>query len=399
MSKRNQVKAKGASNTMLWIMLGSACLVYGFYYLFNGPIDYSICELCDGHRYLKVYDFYKFGQGFQVRHPYFLRPLVPYLASILPFSQAKIAFDAVNFLFFVLSVFTILRLWQYLNIRWVYQWVGLAWLILHWSGIIRYNLYDYYTVDVGLYFFHAIALLLFFKKKYAWFYWVTPLAMLQKESFLSLCIILTVIHIYFNWGKQPFKSSVHIILSTALAMLVQYLAVKTLPEQLDSKSALGAILWHGRWALQDPTRFIRWGSAIGSAFGILPLFVLIKFNWLKVKNLQYSTLLIFSLMYFAFGLLAGEDMVRIVFLGFPFIMTLVLQEMSQYNWRLIIVGLVLSFAAIHIFPIDLNQITAVDRAPLAFVYKWAAYYIGAVVVFLITCYWFSRSNSSIVEKQ
>lgn len=380
--------SKPISNSLIWVLIGLASLVYGFYYIFNSPIDYSSCELCDGHRYLKVYEFYKSGESFQVRHPYFLRPMVPYLASVLPIAQAKYAFDIINFLFFVLSLLTTLKLWQYLNLRLGYQLIGLSWFIFHWTGIIRYNLYDYYTVDVGLYFFHALALLIFFKKKYVWFYLIAPLAMLQKESFLSVCVLLTVIHIYFNWKNKPL-SGVHIILATGLALAIQYIAIKTLPEQLDSKSALGAILWHGRWALQDPTRFIRWGAAIGSAFGLLPILVLLKFRWIKLENIQYSTLLVFSLMYFAFGLLAGEDMVRIVFLGFPFIMTLILKEMDQFNKKVIWVGLVLSLAAIHILPIDLNQITAVDRAPLVFVYKWAVYYSLAAIVFVVSYFKFS----------
>ena len=47
------------------------------------------------------------------------------------------------------------------------------------------------------------------------------------------------------------------------------------------------------------------------------------------RVLRKNLLLIFSALYLLYGLLAGGDMTRIIFLGFPFIMTAILYELLE----------------------------------------------------------------------
>ncbi|MGL1884901.1 MAG: hypothetical protein OCD76_00190 [Reichenbachiella sp.] len=368
-------------------LLGFSVLVYLFYFQFNVRLDYSNCELCDGHQYQKLYDYFKLGESYQMRHPYFLRTLIPYLSSLVPNLDIGVSFDVINFLFFILSVIVITKLWQHLNIDFVYQCIGIFWLVIHWTGIVRYNLFDNLTVDVPVYLFQAWLLLLFLKRKHYWLYLLLPLAMIQKESILSVVVILAFSSLYFDRGAQRKQAIMHLGLSLAVAILFQKIVVYLLPEQLDSKSSIGALLWHGRWALQDPTRFIRWFAAFGSAYGVLPFLVLVLFRLQRLTDKTYSTILVLCLMYGAFGILAGEDMTRILFLGFPFIMTLILMEMKSINPWLLALGIALSFVSLRIYPFAIGSDWAVDYAPLAYVYQWALYFLVATIFFVGTLIW------------
>jgi len=52
-----------------------------------------------------------------------------------------------------------------------------------------------------------------------------------------------------------------------------------------------------------------------------------------------NLLLLFSLTYLAFGILAGGDMTRIIFLGFPFIATWILYELQEIKTKqLLLIG-------------------------------------------------------------
>ncbi len=354
--------------------------MYAFYFQFNETIDFENCKLCDAKQYNKLYDDFKTDKASQIAYPFYSRPLVPFLASIIPVKNVTIAFHVINFVFILLSVFTLKKLWDHLSIKSWIQWIGFGWLFTHWTGIIRYNLFDHLTVDVPLYFFQGLALLLFYQKKYKWFYLITPLALLQKESFLAVSVTLLFIHIWFE-RKKWYEEGKHLLYSLLLGIAFQKGILALLPDQLDQRNAMMAILYHGKLALNDPSRFIRWFAAFGSSFGVIPFIILFKIRSMNIKDSKELTLLIFSIMYCCFGLLAGEDMTRILFLGFPFIMTIsLLFFQDQLKW-LLILALVLSVPSLHLYPFPVDNKWGVDYASLDFVYKWASYYLIAMLLF------------------
>ncbi|MES2732071.1 MAG: hypothetical protein V4714_09990 [Bacteroidota bacterium] len=59
-------------------------------------------------------------------------------------------------------------------------------------------------------------------------------------------------------------------------------------------------------------------------------------------------LLLFSLTYFGLGLLAGGDFTRIVFLGFPFIMTLILLSAKESAKKEVLLALILSIPVMRL---------------------------------------------------
>lgn len=347
---------------------------------FSNKSDYASCKLCDGNQYIKVYDYFENGRISQVKFPFYNRPLVPFLASVIPGSNPFIGFTIINFIFLILGVWVIKELWDKLELETTEQYIGMFWLLFHWVGIIRLNQFDYITVDVPLYFFQALAVLIYLKGKYKWFYIIAPIALLQKESFLAIQLVLIGIHAIFSFNKKTLAT---LILSLTAGVVFQKLVLGFMPEQTDQRSSLMAILYHGNWALEDPTRFIRWFAAFGGAFGVLPLVVAFKFKLEQLKDESTSLLIVLSTMYMSFGLLAGEDMTRIIFLGFPFIMTLSLLAMKNTSIVLRVFALSLSIVYFRLTTFTINPRWAVDYTDLNHVYFWASYFATTLIVFAL----------------
>lgn len=363
-----------------WLLLLVTTGLYLLFFYFNEPVDFATCQLCDGRQYLKLYSYFENGTISQISFPFYTRLLVPLLASIIA-SNPTVGFQIVNGVFMVLGVFAIRRLWEYLEIKPSLQWVGLGWLLLHWTGIIRYNHFDYVTVDVPLYFVQAITLLLFFRKSYLWFYLITPLALLQKESFLAILLVFIAAHI-FEQRKNWFKEGKHLLFSLLLGVLIQKLMLAILPEQADQRNSILALLWHANLVYEDPTRLIRWFAAFGSAFGLIPFILLWKLKVDHWRDQRKLVLLALSLMYMAFGLLAGEDMTRILYLGFPFIVTLSLILFQSETKYFIITTVLLSLVSLRLISLPIENQWGVDYREMSYVYDWALYY-GIALLFMI----------------
>lgn len=363
-----------------WLLLLVTTGLYLLFFYFNEPVDFATCQLCDGKQYLKLYWYFENGTMSQISFPFYTRPLVPLLASFVA-SNPAVGFQIVNGVFMVLGVFTIKKLWEYLEIKHSLQLVGLGWLLLHWTGIIRYNLFDYITVDVPLYFVQALSLLLFFRKRYLWFYLITPLALLQKESFLAIILIYLIAHIIEQKGNW-LEDGKHLLVSIILGITVQKIALGILPEQADQRNSILAILWHANLVYEDPTRLIRWFAAFGSAFGVIPFILLWKLKIDHWRDQRKLVLLALSLMYMAFGLLAGEDMTRILYLGFPFIMTLSLILFQTESKYLIIVTVLLSLVSLRLVILPIENHWGVDYREMSYVYDWALYY-GVAIILLV----------------
>ncbi|MFY0626112.1 MAG: hypothetical protein JXR07_07455 [Reichenbachiella sp.] len=372
--------------TIFWrrpvLLLLITTALYAIFYQFHVPLNYESCELCDRHQYKKIYDYFDAGFISQIKFPFYTRPLIPLLASWVPALDIVYSFHLLNFLFTLFGAAMLLHLWNELKIPRTIIGIGFFWLFFHWTGIIRYNLMDYVTVDVALYLIHALALFLFIKKKYGLFYFLTPLAILVKDSFIPVMILFIVVNIYhnrINW----FKESKHLIFPLILGIVFQKLILWLMPEQMDQKSSLMALLYHIKLALDNPFRFVRWFAAIGSAFGVFPALIVYRFRWKNYLNLLPMTLGITSLMFIVFGLTAGEDMTRIIFLGFPFIMTLVLLILKNERLPIIIGALLLSIPFMHLYPLHVDVKWAVDYASQNFVFKWAGIYIITLILFFI----------------
>lgn len=365
-----------------WLLLFGTIGFYILFFTFNVPVDFKTCKLCDGKQYLKLYWFFESGTTSQITYPFYTRPLIPLLASLVPGKNPFFAFHFINALFILFGVISIHRLWKYLKIPDHLQWVGFVWLLLHWTGIIRYNLFDFITTDVPVYFIQALALTLFFRKKFGWFYLITPLAILQKESFIGVMVMLIIIH-FWEHKALWFRNGQHLVYALFIGLSLQYLIVHViLPSQNHQWHPVLTLTLTTKMTLEDPTRVIRWFAAFGGAYGVIPFIIFFRFKKTKM-SIEYKALLLLSLMYCGFGILAGEDMTRILFLGFPFIFTLSLFLFQEHKKWLLLTAILLSLVSLRINELVIKPGWAVDYRELNYVYFWAIYYASAVALFFL----------------
>lgn len=303
-----------------------------FLYLNIQPhLTYSFSNLFDGSKYIKVYNYFThITDEYEVIFPINTRILVPYLTSLFPSDDPIRNFNSFNLIFIILSILAIYLLWRNLNIPSGHIMTGFFWLLIHWVGIIRHNVFDPITVDVPLYFFQAILLIIILKRQYLWLIILGPVATIQKESFPALLLIALLVALFEDYKeKRDYKTSIIIGLSLILSIAAKYIVTYYFPPSDPGKNSMIVILFHMKETLVNPFRFVRWIVAVFTAYG--PLLILAFWAGIKSKSLtQGNRYIIFlSLTYLFLSHFAGGDMTRIAFLGFPFIMTWILIKLKD----------------------------------------------------------------------
>ena len=303
-----------------------------FLYLEIQPdLTYTFSPLFDGNKYLKAYYFFDHQvTHYAVPFPINSRVLVPFMASLLPFTGPVSNFLAINLIFTILSVTVIYLLWKNLKIPPGHIMTGFFWLLIHWVGIIRYNIFDPVTVDVPLYLFQSLLLLVLFSRKYKWLLILGPVATIQKESFPALLVVLLILYLAEAYlQKSSYKPSLIIGMALVLSLILKALVNYYFPPVDPGRNSIIVILFHMKETLIHPFRLIRWLIAIFTAYG--PMLMLALWTTIKTKSVFKGDreLLYLSFAYLFLSLFAGGDLTRIAFLGFPFIMTWVLVKLKK----------------------------------------------------------------------
>ena len=142
---------------LLLLLIIIAVALFLFYLKLQPQLSHTYSSLFDANKYLKVYNFFK-GEKilYEVPFPVNSRILVPWLASWLPFEDPTKCFLIINFIGIILSIITIYLLWTSLGVSQEFIFTGFFWLLVHWVGIIRLNIFDPITVDVYLYLFQNL---------------------------------------------------------------------------------------------------------------------------------------------------------------------------------------------------------------------------------------------------
>lgn len=290
-------------------------------------VSYDFVPQFDGNDYRMIYHYFTgTADEFEVPFPFHQRILVPFLASLI--NQEIVSdFQWVNFSFSLASVFSLFFLWRSLGFSLPWFFAGLLWLLFHWTGLIRLNAFDPITVDVPIYFFQTLFLLFVLKRKFIHLLWLAPLAVVQKESFIALMLVLWVYALWHNHRQQDHFYSMPLLTIALLFAFCAKLAVGFyFPPSTPEKSALITIGYHLKQIIVQPDKGLRWLAAMSMAFGPLLWLTLVKYGKHWYYENTRNLLVLFSGVYIAFGLLAGGDMTRIMFLGFPFLATWLMYE-------------------------------------------------------------------------
>jgi len=316
---------------LLFLLILISIGLFFLYMKIQPAITYAFSPLFDGNKYLLVYQFFQNQTDqYHIIFPINSRILVPYLAAQLPFNDPEQNFLLFNIIFTILSVIAIYYLWRQLGISTGHIMTGFFWLLIHWVGIIRYNIFDPITVDVPLYLFQALLLLIIYKRKFFWLLILGPIASIQKESFPALLIIILLLSVYDNFLKKAnYRYSLIIVLALIFSYAAKAMADYYFPPIDPGKNSIIVILFHLKETIINPFRLVRWLVAIFTSYG--PLLMLAFWVGIKSKSIIQGNryLLFLSLTYLFLSLFAGGDMVRIAFLGFPFIMTWILLKLKD----------------------------------------------------------------------
>ena len=346
----------------LFFFLAIGILAFFFYRSYQPHLTYTLAEQFDGNDYAQAYAYITgLEKEYQVAPPFHQRILIPWMASRLNNNMIS-DFQAINLVFTILSIWMTFLLWRRLGFEFKWMLFGFIWLIFHWTGLIRLNAFDPITVDVALYFFQALFLWVLLERKFKWLLWLAPLATSQKESFISFMVILSIYAIWQNRKEQDKYFDIKVILvSTTLAIATKIGIEQIFTPSYEGRGAFIMIAYQAKQILLNPFKLVRWTAAGSMAFGPLLLLAIQKyqqhFYWDNKRNL----LALFTVISLGHGLLAGGDTTRIIFLGFPFIMSFAIREIQASNLRL-------EWVAIASLPLMMLPFTIPNPA-----YEWQAW--------------------------
>jgi hypothetical protein len=279
----------------------------------------------------------------------------------------------------ILSIIALYFLWREYEISTEYIYTGFFWLFIHWVGIIRLNIFDPISIDVSMYFFHALLLWLIIKKKYFWIILLGPVATLQKESFIGFLAVIFLIQSIIFWkNRKSAVSLVWIFSALVLSIFVRGLINIHFPPINVGRSSLIVILFHLKESILDPFRIVRWLTGVFTAFGPLLLLAI----WYKKgeSGLRSEEPLLAGLciVHLFMSFAGGGDFTRLAFLGFPFIMTWILASLKDVRGFL--------FKAAFIFGLPLLKIlrNIPDPARTGWdkFYNWYPEFANPVIVIL-----------------
>lgn len=325
----------------LYIFLAFTLVAFLGYREVQEPITYDLASQFDGNDYRDLYNYISKNNSDSLTHPFSQRILVPFLATIIGSESVLLDFQIINLVFALLSIWITFKLWRLMGFELKWFIAGFIWLIFHWTGLIRLNAFDPITVDVPLYFFQALFLWLILKRKFIHLLWLAPLATIQKESFIPLMMVLMVYATWYNRKTQEGYYNLPIIGISLIVAICSNLVVNTYFVPFESgKNSLIMLAYHAKEALLNPFEIIRWLAAMAMAFGPALFLTFDKYRRTFRNDNTRNLLVLFTLVYLGFGILAGGDMTRIIFLGFPFIATWIIFELQEIRTKhLALIGL------------------------------------------------------------
>jgi hypothetical protein len=293
--------------------------------------EYEICTLCDALKYKKIYHNFINDSYQAVHYPFYTRILTPFLASILSPNDVIKGFQYSNFIFLVFTNISLYFIWKnQLKLSVVLSLLGLIWINFHWTGIPRYYNLHVINVDVGAIFFESITILVLIQRKYYWFLLIAPLAAFQKESYTILFLVITIYYTASNFIFNTLSKNDYKILIIAFLMIVilKYIFIQFYPS-LNQESTIRYVYFHILEIVDEPLLLVKILVCFFVGFGCYLWVCVIKYTVLDFNDEVKSICFFITLLHIVFAIIGGRDLTRIMFLGFPFVMTLALLKLKE----------------------------------------------------------------------
>jgi hypothetical protein len=299
---------------------------------FNAFIHFSPSEcsgLGDCVKYTLMFNSYsEMIFPTQIESPFNLRGFVPFLAANLA-NILDLNIDMTFFLINILSgfiviIFTYLSM-KNLDLKNLHFFIFILWFFLHPVGFSLYYSIPI-SIDPFAYAIMSIFLFNYIKQNNKILLIVIFIGLISKESFLFLVVVLLTVE-SFMLVKLFSKQKVFFILLLIIELLIyvylkNYFTFNIFPQtQPYEVTTIGTIQYWLNEAVNDPNRFIVWLAAFLCSTGVLIFAIFnnkIDFNNMLSNNI-FIFLILSSVGYILFGLIAGSDMSRIIFNGIFFI--------------------------------------------------------------------------------
>jgi hypothetical protein len=335
---------------LLLVFLASAVL-YAIFFYTQKPISYTFSYLFDGNQYLKSYLYFSGAvESYRVSFPFHSRVMMPLLVSFLHYDVIS-GFNIVNSVFILGGILAIFQCWRNLGFPVYLVIAGLAWLTLHWVGIIRYNLYDPVSVDTPLYLFGIIFLVAVIRNKPWLMLLSSVIPVFNKESIIPILAVLLLFYM-IQWMRREEHFKIMLFYAVALfsVILIKMLLDHYFPPLQSGRGSIRTLLFHSRETLQHPFRIIHWLTGCIVAFGPwLALFLMTKTQKKIAVDKPEFLLLLMAIAWLVISFLGGNDFTRLIFLGFPFIMTWFLYSLKDLPPRIIFFSLFLGLPFTRFF--------------------------------------------------
>jgi len=288
----------------------------------QAPNHFGNIKLADANEYLKIYEYFRGDrQWHNIRFGIHNRVTIPFLASLLPSSDASFNFFVVNSLLAILALLSIYQLLIYVKITQIQIYLVMLFFSLHYVGPFRQNAINPINVDIGVYLFETLFLILLLRKKYLLLILIAPIAVATKEVMLALYIVIFAIGLLSILLFQDKPLNVWLLLIMLMVGLFTKWSLNELfPSSSSQRNSLLVMAFHLRELLLHPDHLWRWFLSLFAAFGAY----LFLFRIRKLRRIRSSDQLIIhslSASVLLLSILGGMDYTRIIFLGFPYVIT------------------------------------------------------------------------------
>lgn len=313
---------RGQSNKIYVYLIIYGLVAASLYHVFQPPNNFRSTHLADANEYVKIYDFFKGNsETYQVRFGIHNRFVIPLLASFLPGDRPELSFFLVNSLFAILSLLAVFYLMQCFQINKTIILLSICYFSLHWVGPFRQNAIDPINVDMAVYFFEVLFLVLFIKRKYWALLIVAPIAIATKEIFLALLVVFLVIGILWRFFFKDKSISIPwifgiLILGITTKVVLNYFFSSVSP----GRNSLLVMAFHTREMIRNPDHLLRWILSLFAAFGAFLFLIVKKPKKLNIVPGNELMIHILTLSVLALSVLGGMDYTRLIFLGFSYVM-------------------------------------------------------------------------------
>ncbi len=307
-----------------------ALLIYGIaislaYHHYQPPNKYAENPLADANEYLKIYNHFKnHVTDYSIRHGIHQRIAIPFIAAMLPGHDAMRSFFLVNTFFAVLTLPLFYFFLNYFKVSKEYILPVILYFSLHWAGPFRQNAIDPINVDMPVYLFEMILVLLLIQRKYIWLVLLIPFAVAVKELSLALLVVNLIYILFLRLVMMDKSVSVawafgFLLTGFSTSLIINYY----FPSSVSGITPLHVLAFHLRENILHPVYFMRWLLSLFAAMGAFLFLSKPIFQNLKGESKNALALVFFSMSGLALSWLGGMDYTRLIFLGFPWIITVI----------------------------------------------------------------------------